>query len=316
MVMTSMANRSHEELIELFQQLKHMIRDDTREKEALRQRLLSDHNNEDWNQTLVDQLRRQLTECHTCIDTQRIALQEFQRMKETNNGLKEEINRSNETLKSWRQSSHQLVQRVRNESDERNDKLSADLNAKCKEMEDLKLTIASKDLDLNELRRELSDEKNKSGQNVEQIKEFYENKIQCLYREFDDNLRTISKTNDQKIIDIKADCLVAINRTQEELGQQLEKYKNENKELNEKYSHLRLESEARKMTNRFVNANRNQYKFKSTNASTSDTKPKLSIRVLDSDDDSSGPTVELVPQKRKKLMQNNDSYLDFLKQSP
>jgi len=192
------------------------------------------------------------------------------------------------------------------------------LDLKVKEIQELKLTISSKDIAINRLTRELSDNKSQSEQNMAEMKELYETKIQSLHKELDRKVQNCLDANDEKIIEVKAQCLRSIDKTKEEYETRVARLQNDNKELNEKYSHLRLESEARKMTNRFVSTAKTTPKTASKykpKANTSDTKTKLSVRVLDSEDECSPPRVELVPHKRKKLIQNNDSYLEFCRET-
>ena len=247
----------------------------------------------------------------------------IRRSLETNNELNEKISSLNEIIKTNEDSNRKLIEKIRSEMSLELDDMNKRLSDKEKEIQDLKITISSKEILLNQSKRESIDNKTKCDENIQEIKDFYENKIKSIYKEFDDNYQKIHKQNDEKIIEIRSNCMRTVDKTKDEYENKIYKIENENRELKEKYSHLRLESEAMKMSNP------KNFSSKGLKSSASKakpgmhcnplTKPKLDIQILDSDEEieemkinEKTPNLSSVP-KRKKLVKSNDSYLDFVK---
>jgi len=228
-------------------------------------------------------------------------------------------------LNEKEESNNRLIEKMKNDFSLELNELKNNLESNEVQIKRLNDLINEKEIIIDELRTELNENKSNTGDNINEIENYYESKIETLKKEWADKYNKCLELNDEKIIEVKANCLRTIEKTKEEYESQLIAVKNENKDLSERYSHLRLEFEARKMTTPFVNPNKsnsnsivknscaNVATVAPNRSATSDNKQKVSIKVLDSNSVHIEPMVQLVPPKRKKLVQINDLYLQFLK---
>ena len=226
--------------------------------------------------------------------------------------MNKKINELNATLKTNDDNNRMFVDKIRSEMNSEKEELNNSLKEKEKLIEDLNVTIGSKDISLNQIKRELIDKNTKNEDNVEEIKRFYEKKIQSIYKDFDDKYLKNQKHNDEKIIEIRANCMRSVDKTKDDFETKLCKTEIENKELREQLRHLKLEFEAMKMSNKFDNQKNNPKNTKTS----SKQKPKLTIQLLNSDEELSEPNNTSHNQsvsKRKKLIPSSDSYLEFVR---
>lgn len=190
--------------------------------------------------------------------------------------------------------------------------------------QDLNVSIECKEALIDRLKCENSD-----------IKELYEHKISELYREFDVKYDKCMKANDEKIIEIRANCMLSVEKTKQEYENRLARLEFDNHDLNKQLSDLRLQLEAWKCQ-KGQNTNLKNVGYKSSSKKAApkhrlregDNRAKVSMNfgpnltglLSDSEDSASiEPSNEHKnePQppsasKRKKLAPNGEPYLSYL----
>jgi hypothetical protein len=222
-------------------------------------------------------------------------------------------------------SNNKLIEKIKNEHNLEINELKNKLETNEVEFKRLNDLINQKEIIINEFKRDLSQNKSNIENNLKEMQNYYESKIETLNKEWFEKYEKCLAQNDEKIIEIKANCLRTIDKTKEEYESQLIALKNKNNDLSERNSILRLESEARKMTTPFVNPNKSVVKNKNSNVVkvvpnnrllNNETKQKVSIQMLDTNNVQIEQTVKLIAPKRKKLIQSDDLYLQYLRDEP
>lgn len=222
-------------------------------------------------------------------------------------------------------SNNKLIEKIKNEHNLEINELKNKLETNEVEFKRLNDLINEKEIIINEFKRDLSQNKSNIENNLKEMQKYYESKIETLNKEWFEKYEKCLAQNDEKIIEIKANCLRTIDKTKEEYESQLIALKNKNNDLSERNSILRLESEARKMTTPFVNPNKSVVKNKNSNvvkvvpnnrSLNNETKQKVSIQMLDTNNVQIEQTVKLIAPKRKKLIQSDDLYLQYLRDEP
>jgi hypothetical protein len=222
-------------------------------------------------------------------------------------------------------SNNKLIEKIKNEHNLEINELKNKLETNEVEFKRLNDLINEKEIIINEFKRDLNQNKSNIENNLKEMQKYYESKIETLNKEWFEKYEKCLAQNDEKIIEIKANCLRTIDKTKEEYESQLIALKNKNNDLSERNSILRLESEARKMTTPFVNPNKSVVKNKNSNvvkvvpnnrSLNNETKQKVSIQMLDTNNVQIEQTVKLIAPKRKKLIQSDDLYLQYLRDEP